>query len=560
MAIRREKSKKLSKSQKTVIIILIAAAVLFGCFLSAGAFMPEDRIANNVVAGNTDLGGMTLSEAQDAIATDNFYEGKIISITSHDTGTQFTAEDIALAPDPVKTAQKAFEVGKSKNIFKNSCDFFRLLFTKEDISYVPSVDEGALDNLLYSFGATFNGEFTDFEITLDGDKATVTPRIAGQDTNTETARSEVLSSIENGVFTDIPVTLNKSDTSPITADELYERLYALPQDAEYQYDGNEISIKEEVVGIDVDKNILGEYADILNEGQFVTIPVKLTAHGVTAETLQAKLFIDTLASYSTSYSTSDKNRASNVALAASSLNGTIVMPGDTFSYNETIGDTTLENGYKVASVYENGKTSTGVGGGICQVSSTLYSAVLYADLKVVERRNHSLTVGYVPKGQDATVSYGAIDFKFSNNTDYPIKISSAANGGTLTVSIIGTKRDVERTVQLTHTVISTTQPTTNETPDPSLPLNTRKVTSAGKTGYVVDTVKTVYENGVQISSEKITRSTYKMVPTEVSVGTKEDTPVYAVPTPAPTPEPTPAPTPEQPSPETAADPAPEAVG
>ena len=108
------------------------------------------------------------------------------------------------------------------------------------------------------------------------------------------------------------------------------------------------------------------------------------------------------------------------------------MPGDTFSYNETIGDTTIENGYKVASVYENGKTSTGVGGGICQVSSTLYSAVLYADLKVVERRNHSLTVGYVPKGQDATVSYGSIDFKFANNTDYPIKISSAANGGTVT--------------------------------------------------------------------------------------------------------------------------------
>ena len=160
------------------------------------------------------------------------------------------------------------------------------------------------------------------------------------------------------------------------------------------------------------------------------------------------------------------------------------------------------------------------------------SAVLYADLKVVERRNHSLTVAYAPKGQDATVSYGAIDFRFQNNMNYPVKVVASTGGGKVTVSIVGTKRDVERTVKITHAVVQTTEPTTKETPDPNLPEGTKKVTSAGRAGYVVDTYKTVIENGQEISSGKITRSTYKMVPTEVAVGTKANE--YVAPSPAPT--------------------------
>ena len=194
------------------------------------------------------------------------------------------------------------------------------------------------------------------------------------------------------------------------------------------------------------------------------------------------------------------------------------MPGDTFSYNGTIGNPSLANGYKVASVFENGKTTQGVGGGVCQVSSTLYCAVLYADLSVVERHNHSLTVGYVPNGQDATVAYGSLDFKFKNNTEYPIKINSVVNGRKLSISIIGAKYSPERKIEITNKTVSTIVPTETEIPDPSLPVGTRKISATGKKGYVVDTYKTVYENGVKKSTNKITRSTYKMVPTEVLVG------------------------------------------
>ena len=526
---KREKN----RSKKPFIISGSAAAALFLCFIAAGLFMPKHTIAKNVCAGGTPLGGMTVEEAEKAISGDA-YMGKTIGITSHGHKTQFGAEDILLVADTEKTAQKAFTVGKSKNIFKNSADFFRLLFKKEDVGLVPDADVESLDEILYSFGTAFNGEFTDYRVESNGDSAVIYPRETGQDPNTEKAREEVLKSVEQGIFDNINVTLEKAAKKAVTADELYEIVHSEPADAEYEYNGNEISIKEQTVGVDVDKAELSKAAELLNEDKSATVNITTVAPGVTAETLRAKLFNTTLASYSTTYSTSAVNRASNVALAASRINGKVLKPGETFSYNETIGDTTLENGYKVAPIFENGKSSEGVGGGICQVSSTLYSAVLYADLKVAERRNHSLTVAYVPKGQDATVSYGAIDFKFVNNTDYPLKIKASTGGGTVTVSIIGTKRDAERTVRLKHEIVTTTQPTVKETQDANMPVNTKKVTSAGKAGYVVDTYKTVTENGEVISSGKITRSTYKMVPTEVTVGTKTETPVYTVPSPAPT--------------------------
>lgn len=524
---------KKHKLKKTIIVTTAIIVVIGTCFLSAGAFMPADKIANNIYLNDINLSGMSISEATEVLSNIDFYSGKSFKIVSNGLTETLLPEDISLTIDAEKTAEKAYKIGKSKNILKNSADFFRLLFAKKNIGCVPQADEEALDSFLYNLGVRFNGEFTDYRIEIGEGIVTIFPRIEGQDPNTEKQRNQVLENIEAGKQENIEVTLEKSVAAAITAQELYELVHSEPQEAEYVYDGNEISIKEHAVGINVQMSDLEKAASLLNSGRQAEVPAETIMPQATTALLKTKLFNATLASYSTTYSTKAANRASNVALAAERINGKILKPGEVFSYNETIGDTTLENEYKVAPIYENGKTSEGVGGGICQVSSTLYSAVLYADLKVTERRNHSLTVAYVPKGQDATVSYGAIDFKFKNSTDYPIKISASASGGTITVSIIGTKRDNEHIVKIRHEIVSTTQPTTIETPNEEMMVNTKKVTSSGKTGYVVDTYKTVYENGVEISSGKITRSTYKMVPTEVMVGTKSEVPVYVVPSPAP---------------------------
>lgn len=539
-----KRRKKAPKKKKALIAIICVISLLLVCFILSGFLFPSDTIAEGVWVGGTNLGGLTLLEAEAKLSSDDF-EG--FSVRADYNGQKITIlpEDIELTLDIKKTAKKAYDIGKSKNIIKNSCDYWRLLFSPIHLGYVPEADTEKLDKVLYDFGVSVNGVFKDYEIEYLEDGVVVSPRTPGQNPDTHEAREAILKSIEKGVYVDIPIELKKAETEEITEAELYKKLYAVPTDAEYAYEGDEILVKEHIVGVEVEKKDLKDAVLKLNQGQSVKIKAEVVMPQVTTEDLKSKLFNATLSSYSTTYSTGAVNRASNVALAARKVNGTIVKPGEVFSYNETIGDTTIANGYKVAPVFENGKTSEGVGGGICQVSSTLYSAVLYADLKVVERRNHSLTVAYLPKGQDATVSYGAIDFKFENNTPYPIKISAQTGGGTVTVSIIGTKPDVERKVYLKHTIVSTTQPTANETLDLTLPADTKKVVSAGKTGYVVDTVKTVIENGVEVSSKRITRSTYKMVPTEISVGPKADIPASAEPSPEPTEDITPQPTPEE---------------
>ena len=510
------------RNKKTVILLIIAgvAALLFGGFLSLSLVLPDNVIAGNVSVRSIDLGGMTLEEAQAAIRKADLFKNVTLTLEHDGTIKEIPAQDISLDVDAEATAQKAFAVCKSGSIFKDSFDHLKLFFTQENIAVVPKADTDTLDAILFALGAEANGEMTDHQVTIADGAATIIPGQPGQSRDTQKAREEVLASAATGKYDGISVTLEKTEPEKLTADSAYELIHKEPQNAEYQYEGNTVTVSQSVVGCDVDKALLDEAVAKVNSGAQATVPVTVTEPARTTEVLQSKLFNSTLASYSTTFSTAAANRAANVELAASKINDTVLAPGQVFSYTEVLGNPSLANGFKVAPVYENGKSSQGVGGGVCQVSSTLYSAVLYADLEVVSRQNHSLTVAYLPKGQDATFAYGSIDFKFKNDTDYPIKVAAGTNGGRLSVSIVGTKRDIDRTVQLSHKIVSTTEPTVKQTSDATLPAGTKKVVSSGKTGYVVDTTKTVYENGNVVSSKVITRSTYKMVPTEVVVGTK----------------------------------------
>ena len=191
-------------------------------------------------------------------------------------------------------------------------------------------------------------------------------------------------------------------------------------------------------------------------------------------------FPDVLGQYVSYYNAALYDRSTNVELAAKSINGKVLMPGEVFSYNATVGPRTAERGFKVATIFVGGETAQGLGGGICQTSSTLYSAVLHADLDIVERTNHSLKVTYVPNGMDATVSWGSLDFKFKNSTKYPIRIQCEYGGGTLKVSVMGTKEDKSKSIE---------------------------VISEGS-GSTYNTYKIYYENGVEVNRKFIARSVY----------------------------------------------------
>ena len=518
--INNKKTGKTSRKAVILIIIAAAAALLFGAFLSLSLVLPDNVVAGNVFIRGLDVSGMTLEEAQAAVDKSGVFKDVILTLEHDGTTKQVFAQDISLDIDAAATAQKAFSICKSGNILKDSFDHFKLFFRQENVPAVPKADTEALDAILFTLGAEANGEMTDHQVTISDGTATITPGQPGQSRDTQIARKEVLAAVSAEKYDHIPVTLEKTSPEKLTLDSAYALIHKEPLDAEYQYEGNNVTVSQSVVGCDVDKVLLEDAVATVNSGSTATVPVTITEPARITEVLQSKLFNATLASYSTTFSTAAANRAANVTLAASKINDTVLAPGQVFSYTEVLGNPSLANGFKVAPVYENGKSSQGVGGGVCQVSSTLYSAVLYADLEVVTRQNHSLTVAYLPKGQDATFAYGSIDFKFKNDTDYPVKVAAGTNGGRLTVSIVGTKRDVDRIVQLSHKIVSTTEPTVKQTADATLPAGTKKIVSNGKTGYVVDTTKTVYENGNIVSSKVITRSTYKMVPTEVVVGSK----------------------------------------
>lgn len=200
--------------------------------------------------------------------------------------------------------------------------------------------------------------------------------------------------------------------------------------------------EREQKGIELDKDatrtaLLKNGAPALADGETTDIVVKEEEPKVTADDLGKMGTL--MASFTTDYGSSPGNRKTNVGLAASKINGTLLGPGEVFSYNDTVGPREAELGWKMAHQFQDGMVVDGIGGGVCQVSTTLYNAVLFADLKIVSRENHSLPVAYVTPGRDATVSYGSTDFKFQNSTDGPIFIGARATGDTLTFRIYGTK-------------------------------------------------------------------------------------------------------------------------
>lgn len=229
-----------------------------------------------------------------------------------------------------------------------------------------------------------------------------------------------------------------------------------------------------------------------------------------------------LGSYSTNYSSSAWGRKQNVARGASYINGTVVYPGETFSVYEAVTPFTSERGYEMAGAYLNGKTIQSMGGGICQVSTTLYNAVLRAELEVKERHEHSMTVSYVPLSADAAISGTYKDLKFTNQLDTPIYIEGYGNGSTLSFTIWGKEtRPENRTIEFYSETISSTPSKEKEIKDDTLEEGKTKIITKGHTGYKAKLWKIVKVDGKQTDKILINSSSYASSVTEIAVGTKK---------------------------------------
>lgn len=231
-----------------------------------------------------------------------------------------------------------------------------------------------------------------------------------------------------------------------------------------------------------------------------------------------------LGTFQTTYATSTSDRAANLANGARLINNTVLYPGEVFSAYEKLAPFTTGNGYYQAGAYSNGKLVDSIGGGACQVTTTLYNAILFSELEVVERSNHSMTISYVDLSRDSAIAGTWKDLKFKNNTDAPILIEASTYGRTINFKIWGheTRDTSNRKVKFETVVISQKQPGADVvTKDPSQLTTYEYTTQSAHIGYVAELYKIVYENGVEVSRTRVNRSVYNASPRYVTVGTKK---------------------------------------
>lgn len=487
-ALRKKRRKSFFKKIKipAIISVSVIVCIFIAVFLYALSSIPENTVMKNIYIGNINVGGFSYDETVSSIK-DSYQFDSEITLSSGFKNYPIKSSDIGMAAIPEDTAKKAMEYCKTGNFLVDGFRATGLLFGKHVITPSAQVDTEKLDEKINEFGNIVLGERIQHGVELGDDgMVTVIPGHTGYDGNPASVRDVVTQSLKDAHFTNISVTYNSAPPDDMTIEAFDALVYKEAVNAKYEVVDNKVTVVPGDTGRYINKE---EAAPLLTQvhegGETVKIPFYVSQPELTAATLKEKLFTDTLASYSTSYSGSTSNRCANISRAASLINGTVVAPGEVFSFNDTVGRRTTANGFYTAKEYVDGKSVDGIGGGTCQVSSTLYSAVLYADMNIIERLNHMMTVGYIPLGQDATVSDGGIDFKFKNSSDYPVKISAATSGTTVTINIIGTQWTPNREVKIYN---SSSQ--------------------SGK-NTVVTSIRKVYANGELISTDTLPSSTYK---------------------------------------------------
>lgn len=293
---------------------------------------------------------------------------------------------------------------------------------------------------------------------------------------------------------------------PVDVDALAEQYCVEPVDA--AYDPNTFDITPDVPGYGFDVEELKAQIAEAEPGAELIVPLTEIEAEATAEKLKSSLFADVLGACDTAH-TNIPARTNNLDLACKAINGTVIMPGQIFSFNNVVGQRTTAKGYKEAIAYVSGKSVPEVGGGVCQVASTIYSACLYADLEIIESHAHQFFVTYVNPGMDATIYWNSLDYQFRNNTPYPLRIDASVHDGRVWVSIKGTNTK-DYTVKMSWELLSTTGWNTVEQEiKPGDPYSNGEVITTPYTGYKYVTYMSKYDlSGKLISTEQVRVSTY----------------------------------------------------
>lgn len=483
-------SEKASKNWISAICVfligfLIFSIIIFGMFTFYN-YSHNQIISQGIHINGIDVSNLTKQEAKEKL--EKYYSDKLsndITLVHNDYTTYIKTSEINLSFDINSAVNYAYQCGKTNNIFLDNYKIFNTMINGMDITPTATYDEESLKKILNSFSAELPDAVVESGYYIDGNSLIITKGSDGYVINVDSTAKKIGKKISSLDYINEVIELDTTleSPNPINIEAIYQDVHKDAVDASFEPNTHVITSAENGIDFNVDeaKKLL-ETAD-----SECTIPLKILKPNVTNNMIGQEAFPDLLASYSTKYAASNKNRTTNLRLAAGKIDGTVLLPGETFSYNNVVGERTISAGYKDAAIYQNGQVVDGLGGGICQISTTLFNAVLFSNLEIVELHNHQFVPSYATAGRDATVVYGVKDFKFKNSRNYAIKINCSVSNGVASFQIWGFKQDPEYEVNVSASVTSRTS------------------------SYIKSvTYRTLSLNGAVVKTEKISNYTYKV--------------------------------------------------
>ena len=480
------------KPKHPAIIFLIFLSIFLVLILVAFAgfalynYNHRSVISKGIYINSIDVSNIAKEQAKEKL--ENYYTDQLsndIALVYNDYKSFIKPSEIELTYDIESAVNYAYSYGKDGNIFQNNYHIFAAMIDGLILTPTYTLNEESLSKILTNISAELPDAIVESSYYIDGNTLIITKGSSGSVINIGSTTNSIKSKLTDLSYINgtIPIDVVTQSPKKVDVDQIYNEVHKDPKDAYYTKDPYTIYPSENGVdfkiSIDEAKQIV-ETAE--NECE---IPLKVLYPSVTTNMIGQEAFPDLLGTFSTHY-VSNADRTTNLRLAAGKINGTVLMPGEVFSYNSVVGERTIAAGYKSAAIYQDGQVVDGLGGGICQISSTLYNAALFANLEMVELYNHQFVPSYVTAGRDATVVYGVKDFKFKNSRDHAIKITCSVSGGIAKFNIWGIKEPTEYDVNVYANVSRTSS-------------------------YIkATTYRTLKLNGETIKTEKISNSTYKI--------------------------------------------------
>ena len=518
-----EVAERASKGGKAALIAAAAAAlVLIGGIVGFGLYANGyDRVFPGVSVAGEDLSGLPYEQVEEHLPTGQLLDRTVTITAGGQELGSYTQAQLGASIDTEALLEQVWAVGREQGAagwVKNGMAMLRgRTGGKTELEpEISGYDSGKLRSIASQLAQQFDQEPVDGSYELSREGLFATKHVDGQALDQD-GLVKALTGLEEGAETvEAPVKTVAAQQLDLNAMAEELRSEASPA----RYDVASGKVVDGDVGVSLDPQAAAFVLDAAQPGERVQLPAETIYPTLTAQELEAVLFRDTLSTTTTNVSGSSA-RKGNVKLAGQAVNGTVLNDGDVFDYNKVVGKRTKERGFGEAATYVNGETVNTVGGGICQVSSTIYYATLLANLEIVERYAHRYAPSYITWGMDATVSWGGPEFRFKNDTGYPIRLDITYDSkNNIKVDIVGTKTD-DTYVKMTYKNLGDIPYETERIETADLDWGTEQQKQSPYTGHQVVSYRNVYKgDGTLISSELEAKSNYKSRNEIILVGTR----------------------------------------